>query len=392
MSIPELTAGRFENNGQHVAADRKRERPAFLKYQAITAAELASANYAVKWIVDDLLVEGQPAGLGGPKKSLKTSIAVALGLSIASGVPFLGRFSIQNRKRVLLCSGESGIAAIQDVARRCCRSMQVELAEQSDFLVSTRLPRMDDLKDMRDFLIFVDDQGAEVVVVDPLYLMLSGGDAGNLFKQGALFRRLSEPCQERGITLVIAHHFRSTRPDPFAVPELDDFAWAGCAEFFRQWILLGRRAAYEPGSGHHALWLTVGGSAGHSSLWGLDIDEGKRSDHGGRTWQITMSTPSDVRGEATRAKQQRKADEAAERENAQLTLDRKSVCRVLAKSQYANGMTKTAIRTRAGISHRRWDGVLATMLDDGDLVECEVVVSNHKTPQTGYRLSKTGAA
>ena len=56
--------------------------------------------------------------------------------------------------------------------------------------------------------------------------------------------------------------------------ELDDMSQSGFAEFARQWILLSRRKDYLDGSGLHELWMRSGGSAGNSSLWRLDVDEG----------------------------------------------------------------------------------------------------------------------
>ena len=47
-----------------------------------------------------------------------------------------------------------------------------------------------------------------------------------------------------------------------------------------------------PGTGEHKLWLNVGGSAGHSSLWALDVDEGPSGQP--RHWKVTLSTPSEA--------------------------------------------------------------------------------------------------
>src|SRR3989442_1144520 len=74
-----------------------------------------------EWIIPGVLTLGEPAVLGGPAKCLKTSVALDLALSIAGGVPFLGRFNI-NRKwagmTVAFYSGESGKTTLRETARR----------------------------------------------------------------------------------------------------------------------------------------------------------------------------------------------------------------------------------------------------------------------------------
>ena len=85
----------------------------------------------------------------------------------------------------------------------------------------------------------------------------------------------------------------------FEPAELEDIAWAGFPEWARQWLLLSRRRKYDPEQGgHHELWLNVGGSAGHSGLWGVNIEEGMRQDEGGRRWNVDVLKASQARAQA----------------------------------------------------------------------------------------------
>ena len=51
-------------------------------------------------------------------KTLKTSVTADLLISLASGTPFLGQFAVSEPGRTLFLSGESGMAALQSIARR----------------------------------------------------------------------------------------------------------------------------------------------------------------------------------------------------------------------------------------------------------------------------------
>jgi hypothetical protein len=80
-------------------------------------------------------------------------------------------------------------------------------------------------------------------------------------------------CSDSGVTLILVHHNRKAVSKSKEPPQLEDMAMAGFSEFARQWWLIGRREKFRPGYPHE-LWLNAGGSAGHSGLYRVDIDEG----------------------------------------------------------------------------------------------------------------------
>ena len=81
---------------------------------------LEAFSDATRYLIPGILAAGQPGGIFGAFKTLKTSITADLLISLASGTPFLGQFDVAEPGRALFLSGESGLAALQSIAGRIC--------------------------------------------------------------------------------------------------------------------------------------------------------------------------------------------------------------------------------------------------------------------------------
>ena len=326
----------------------------------ISTSEFDSTEYRREWLVERILVSGQACVVGGPKKCMKTSTLVDLAYALASGSSFLNRFSVPTQCRVGLMSGESGEATLQETYRRVRASRQFPLPhDQVGLFWSFELPRLSDDSDLAVLESRISDNDLDVLILDPLYLSLLSGNieasASNLYDIGPLLSDAARACLEAGATPVFAHHTK--KGSKTSALDLEDLAFAGIQEFARSWILLGRRRAYEPGSGLHELWLNVGGSAGYSGQWALDIDEGVtglRFD--GRKWDVEVRTAAQE-GEVQRQHTSRRNEEKTREE-------RDKVLDFLSRS--ADGESKSAIRDAIGIG-RRITALLAEMVQAGEI-------------------------
>ena len=131
--------------------------------------------------------------------------------------------------------------------------------------------------------------------------------------------------------------------------------------------------------GKHSLWMRCGGSAGHSSLWGLNIDEGTIDpDTGeGRRWEVTVSPAADARQEAQQDKENRKAAEQEQREGEQ----RDRLLSVL--KAVPDGETERALSKAAGLNPTSFGKAIFALIQEGRATTCQVI--KNRASHDGYK-------
>jgi hypothetical protein len=349
------------------------------EFKGLTAAQLMSLEIHRRFLIDRLLAESEPVLLAAPKKTLKTSLCVAIGVSLATAKKFLGYFDVPFPVRVGLMTGESGLATIQDTLKRVVGALGHESLTLKNLVICEQVPQFANFQHERALEAFIRNRCLSAIIFDPAYMCFDGTDAGNLFVMGAQLRRVSEICKTAGATPIVVHHTRKNL-DSYRPPELNDAAWSGFQEWARQWILISRREAYQPGTGLHRLWLSVGGSAGHGGLWAVDVDEGTLDDDGGRKWAVCVRESDDVR-------QAEQAEKNAAKKAKWLEIRQEDENKVLSALQrHPEGQTKTALRDACGLHTNRFTAALEELLSRELVEPCNVCKGNRKQPYEGYRL------
>ena len=379
----EITVALVENHWEQMVSGEKS--PEF-EFETITSPELNAADYRQEFLIDNILVRGQPAIVAGPKKALKTNSCIDLALSLGQAGLFLGRFNVPNAVRVGVMSAESGPATIQETARRIAQSKNLDLDHLSNVVWSMQVPQLDNPLHTAALKQWILHNELEVLILDPTYLMMVGigQDAGNLFVVGRYLQVIAELVSETGITPILCHHLRKGLAEPFEPAELEDIAWAGFQEFTRQWMLLNRRSRYEPDRpGDHELWLNVGGSAGHSGQYGLNVEEGSIHDPGGRHWQVEVLSTSDAytrRSEAVEEHRERRQDDLHQR---RLQKHCQSLRNVL--QRFSDGETMTTLRRESRLNPNNFAAAIAELIEDGVAEPCDI--TKRKRSFEGYRLT-----
>lgn len=352
----------------------------------VPASSLVDLEFTRNWLVEPLILELEPVLLAGAKKTLKTSVLIDLGVSLTSGHPFLGKFTVPSVRRVGMMTGESGLPTVAETLRRIADSKGVDPHDLGGFTISEDLPVLGSEPHLGQLRAWIDEDQLEVLIVDPIYLCLEvadAKDAGNIFIIGNILRSITTVCREANVTLILAHHTRKTNIKQSQPIDLDQIAWAGFAEHARQWMLLGRREQYDPGTGEHRLWLSAGGSAGQGGQWGLDVREGVFAPGRSRFWQVDLLDVETI----SQDHPNRKAEKAKAQCANHVPNDQQKILTVLASRP--DGETKTQIKTLTGLRNDRFKAAWPHLIEAGTVVPCEFMKANRKTPSNGFRLAES---
>ena len=261
-------------------------RPA--RFQVTSLSELFAMSGEFRWLIKGLWVAGSYGQLAGPMKSLKSYLAMAMTIGVASGLPVLDYFDVPAAGPVLYYVGEGGMLPWRRRLDRLCRSVSIDDPKGLPIHpVFDAGPVMDP-----DFTAALSNHLKNIqptlVIIDPLYAY-HGRDvvASNVHDEGALLTTISQPCVDAGSSLVVVNHFKKGSEGL----SLSNITMAGGGEHSDSWVLVGHRDDPDVQRGLFRLRADIG-----SRQWGgrsinVDIDLGAFDDDTGEhlenpTWKI----------------------------------------------------------------------------------------------------------
>jgi hypothetical protein len=347
-------------------------------------SELKASRKPVAWLVDEVLVAGQPGVLGGPRKTLKTAISMDLAVSLGIGprARFLGRFEIAKKCRVGFWSAESGMDTL-------IRRYEVVLASKGDrkpedceLVLNARVPHLDNAVELAEFEACIKELKLEIVIIDPLDVALGtyAGDLSNTALTSQRLQKFNEICERNGATLILnVHATKASDKKANGAPnndelKLEDLAYGGVGAWARQWVLLRRKSGYAY-NGEHALKLSLGGSSGQCGLYNLEVSEGVlQKDWKG--WHWTVAVTKAEAGPTTAA--------YAAAVDAKACDMQQRVEGALTHFQNEGGAAKTSLAAYANVKPGVAEGILERMVDRGVVLKVELPSMPGRRKTQGY--------
>ncbi|MBL8798210.1 MAG: AAA family ATPase [Planctomycetia bacterium] len=339
--------------------------------QAETLTAFLGRPKVQDYLVEDVLAAKQMAVIGGPEKGQKSNIAIDLAISLATGTDFLCHFKVPRPVRTLVITGETCETPLEYLARRILKARMLEEVGEN-LLIKQELPSLANSADLEIIVQLIRKYEIEVVIFDPVYLMLADTgakgkplDTNHLPTVGRLVATAGKKCIDAGATPIFCHHMSKTsqllRAQEREPMQLSDLTGAGFGPVCRQWLLVNYLRPYDPITGTCELWLNVGGSGGHGGLYSVAVTEGPyRKDQPlyGRQWHTAVKSGA----EAIEAANQAKVSLLEAKKEHLKSAQEQRVLTALRKGP-AEGLLQKDIATAAGMNGDTAAVVLARLLD-----------------------------
>ena len=173
----------------------------------LPVAQIIPQPATASWLVEGLWTRCGVGLIGGAPKCCKTWLALDLAVSVASGTPALGRFSVRDPGPVLFYGAEDGPAQLSARIGAIADARDIDIGDLDLGLILPHSLRLDTERDRARLTATIDRHRPRLLVLDPLVRLhrLDENSAGDVSALLAELRLLQRSYQ---LALVLVHHLR----------------------------------------------------------------------------------------------------------------------------------------------------------------------------------------
>ena len=240
-------------------------------------------------VIDEVIAKGHFGFLAAPEKSFKSYVSLDAAISVATGTPFLNRFAVPQKRKVLLISNETQIADYKRQRAAILTSKGLDPNTPLDNLFWNR--SLFDLSDsegsLERFRKVCRDNPDCLMIIDPFNHCLGDLASQNSNKavMTSALSRWSAITEQFGVTLLINHHTNDSLY-PRAEPARRNMSHVGPESWGRYHVMMNELKPYNNDEGTMQLFFFIEGNAQIGGKFVLSIDEGANKDH----WKPSITT------------------------------------------------------------------------------------------------------
>lgn len=173
----------------------------------LPAHRLAVHPQARQWLIDALWADEAVGILGGEPKSCKSFLALQMAVSVAGGVPCLGRFAPARTGRVLLYAAEDALHVVRQRLAGIAAAVGRDLADLDIHVITCPSVRLDLATDRDALAETVVALEPTLLVLDP-FVRLHRIDENVSGEVAPLLAYLRELQRRFHVAVVLVHHAR----------------------------------------------------------------------------------------------------------------------------------------------------------------------------------------
>jgi RecA-family ATPase len=209
-------------------------------------------------MIDGIWTEGAHGIIGGEPKTLKTTLALAMGLAVASGKPFLGTFEVPTQGPVLMVQEENSAENVQDVMKKVASSYglisknEVTISPSPEgsigsTVASVRFPDDIPFQILNNSGFSMSDESQrealensvrlarpKMLILDPFEKMIGNADLDRSHEIRPFLLWLMHMRFEYSMAVVLVHHMRkqhANRPGQRMLGSMTFHAWTASAMY-----------------------------------------------------------------------------------------------------------------------------------------------------------------
>jgi AAA domain len=178
----------------------------------IRVAEIASDELAERWLVEQLWCARSVGVIGGAPKCAKTWLGLDIALSVATGTPCLGRYTVPEPGPVLVYLAEDALVVVRERMEGMARHRGLDLDEVKIFVITAPVLRLDRDPDRTRLWETARRIRPRLLLLDPLVRLhgIDENSAGDVAGLLAYFRSLQ---RQLDLSVLLVHHTRKNAGD-----------------------------------------------------------------------------------------------------------------------------------------------------------------------------------
>lgn len=200
---------------------------------AVSASELAIQTDDERWLVRPVWGINAVGMIAGSAKSYKTWTGLELAFSVATGLPFLGRYPVEQQGRTLIYLAEDALPLVRARIDALCEHRKFDIQKLDVKVITAPVVRLDLADHQEKLRQTVAHFKPRLLLLDPL-VRLHRLDENNATEMSGLLGYLRALQRSHDVAVVLVHHV-SKRARPQQGQALrgtsDLHAWTDCAAY-----------------------------------------------------------------------------------------------------------------------------------------------------------------